>query len=137
MKSILKTALVLAAISGVTMAGDGAAYAINNIIMFICAVLVLLMQAGFAMLESGLNGSKNTVNILSKNIVDMCFGILLYFFVGYNLMYSGADGGWFSTEALGTFVSTEHTAENVANGDIYGPVDYLFQAAFALSLIHI
>ena len=138
MKSLMKTSLVLAAFGGLAMAGDGAAYAINNVIMFICAVLVLLMQAGFAMLESGLNGSKNTVNILSKNIVDMCFGILLYFFVGYNLMYGGADGGWLHLDGMlesfktGTFVSTEATsAEDVAAGALYAPVDYLFQAAFA------
>jgi Amt family ammonium transporter len=39
-------------------------YTINTLIMFICAVLVLFMQAGFAMLEVGLNSAKNTVNIL-------------------------------------------------------------------------
>ena len=44
-------------------------YAIDNMFLFICAVLVLFMQAGFAMLEAGLNSAKNTVNILFKNIM--------------------------------------------------------------------
>ena len=42
-------------------------YAIDNLILFIAAVLVLFMQAGFAMVEAGFNASKNTTNILFKN----------------------------------------------------------------------
>ena len=45
-------------------------YTINTLIMFICAVLVIFMQAGFAMVEIGLNSAKNAVNILSKNVMD-------------------------------------------------------------------
>ena len=53
-------------------------YTINTLIMFICAVLVIFMQAGFAMVEIGLNSAKNAVNILSKNVMDLCVGVLLY-----------------------------------------------------------
>ncbi|MDA8042958.1 MAG: ammonium transporter, partial [Pirellulales bacterium] len=67
-------------------------YTINTLIMFICAVLVIFMQAGFAMVEIGLNSAKNAVNILSKNVMDLCVGVLLYLFIGFNLMYPGA--GW-------------------------------------------
>ena len=67
--------------SGLAMAQDAPAidykdlkwetgYTINTLIMFLTAVLVLFMQAGFAMLEVGLNASKNTVNILFKNVMD-------------------------------------------------------------------
>jgi Amt family ammonium transporter len=66
---------------------DGNDYAINTLIMFICAVLVIFMQAGFAMVEIGLNSAKNVVNILSKNVMDFCVGVLLFLFVGYSLMY--------------------------------------------------
>ena len=58
-------------------------YTINTLIMFICAVLVLFMQAGFAMVEVGLNSSKNTVNILAKNVLDLSVGVILYLVVGY------------------------------------------------------
>ncbi|MBW3600748.1 MAG: hypothetical protein KY475_26220, partial [Planctomycetes bacterium] len=66
-------------------------YSINNMILFVCAVLVLFMQAGFAMLEVGLNAAKNTVNILFKNLMDLSIGVLLFFVVGYGLMYNGTD----------------------------------------------
>ncbi len=64
-------------------------YAIDNVILLLAAVLVLFMQAGFAMLEVGLNAAKNTVNILFKNVMDLCVGVLLFFLIGYGLMYPG------------------------------------------------
>jgi len=64
-------------------------YTINTLIMFVCAVLVIFMQAGFAMLEVGLNSAKNTVNILFKNVMDLSVGILLFLFIGFSLMYPG------------------------------------------------
>ena len=67
---------MLFAESGLTV--DETAFAIDNFFLFICAVLVLFMQAGFSMLEAGLNASKNTVNILMKNIMDLGLGVLLY-----------------------------------------------------------
>ena len=51
------------------------------------------MQAGFAMVEAGLNSAKNTVNILAKNLMDLSVGALLFFFVGFGLMYPGSYGG--------------------------------------------
>ncbi len=59
------------------------AYTINTLIMFICAVLVLFMQAGFAMVEVGLNSAKNTVNILFKNVMDLSVGVILFLFIGF------------------------------------------------------
>ncbi len=52
---------------------------------------VILMQAGFALVEVGLNSAKNTVNILAKNLLDFGLGVILFFGVGYGLMYPGAD----------------------------------------------
>ncbi|MBT4158697.1 MAG: ammonium transporter, partial [Planctomycetaceae bacterium] len=69
--------------------------------MFICAVLVIFMQAGFAMVEIGLNSAKNAVNILSKNVMDLCVGVLLYLFIGCNLMYPG--DAWTVDGYLGSF----------------------------------
>lgn len=65
-------------------------YTFNTVIMLICAVLVIFMHAGFAMLEAGLNSSKNTINILFKNLMTLSIGVLLYFFIGFGLMFPGS-----------------------------------------------
>ena len=102
-------------------------YAINTIVMFICGVLVLFMQAGFAMLEVGLNSAKNTVNILFKNVMDLSVGIILFFFIGYGLMYpSDPISDWLG---YGGVVDLENAAD--ATGSYHGGADFLFQAAFA------
>lgn len=104
------------------------AYTINTLIMFVCAVLVLFMQAGFAMVEVGLNSAKNTVNILAKNVMDLSVGVILFLFVGFALMYPGE---WIAEGYLGApsaFVERDDTA---APGDYSSSADFLFQVAFA------
>ncbi|MCH2494099.1 MAG: ammonium transporter, partial [Gammaproteobacteria bacterium] len=70
---------------------DAAAAAVqavmDNLWVFIAGVLVFLMQAGFAMLESGLTRSKNVGNIMAKNLADAAIGIMAFFLVGYGLAY--------------------------------------------------
>lgn len=108
------------------------AYTINTLIMFLCAVLVIFMQAGFAMVEVGLNAAKNTVNILAKNVMDLSVGVLLYLFIGFALMYPG--DAWIVEGVLGTpgaFVTRDGVGE-VARGDDYSSAaDFVFQVAFA------
>ena len=103
------------------------AYAIDNFFLFIAAVLVLFMQAGFAMLEAGLNSSKNTVNILFKNIMDLSAGALLYYNIGYGLMYPGNGNGWFSFAGIGVSA----VGDSPGAGVLFPQVDWLFQVAFA------
>ena len=103
------------------------AYAIDNFFLFIAAVLVLFMQAGFAMLEAGLNSTKNTVNILFKNIMDLSAGAILYYLVGYGLMYPGAGNGWFAFAGFGV----REVGVTPAAGALHPQVDWLFQVAFA------
>jgi Amt family ammonium transporter len=110
---------------------DVLAFAIDNITLFVCAVLVLFMQAGFAMLEAGLNPAKHTVNILCKNLMDMSVGVLLFFVVGYGLMYPGFEEGSkgyfkFSQPMIGAF-----DPSTVGPGTLHPQVDFLFQVAFA------
>ncbi len=104
-------------------------YTINTLIMFVCAVLVLFMQAGFAMLEVGLNAAKNTVNILFKNLMDLSVGVLLFLVIGFGLMYPGGDyaGKWFGFG--GSFVTRDAT--DTALADYSSSADFLFQVAFA------
>lgn len=64
-------------------------YSFDNFILFFCAVLVIFMQAGFALVETGLNAAKNAVNIMFKNFMDFMVGGLLFFFVGFAIMYPG------------------------------------------------
>ena len=106
-------------------------YVINTLIMFICAVLVLFMQAGFAMVEVGFNASKNAVNIIFKNIMDLSIGVILFMLVGYGLMYPGdaGEGGWF---AFGGVWGERDAVDTVGGlGDYSAASDFLFQVAFA------
>lgn len=107
-------------------------YAIDNVVLFIAAVLVLFMQAGFAMVEAGFNSAKNTINILFKNFMDMSVGVLLYFIIGYSIMY-GSDvtgAGLFGWGGFG-IGSADVTAANAGPGVLNPQVDWLFQVAFA------
>ncbi len=106
-------------------------YVINTLIMFICAVLVLFMQAGFAMVEVGFNASKNAVNIIFKNVMDLSIGVMLFMLVGYGLMYPGDAGAgkWF---AWGGVWGERDGVEEIAElGDYSNAADFLFQVAFA------
>lgn len=118
------------------------AIAIDNIFLLIATVLVIFMQAGFAILESGLNHSKNTVNILMKNVMDFSLGVLLYFFVGYGIMYGDGNGVFAAPSVFGaTEVAPggEYETSEQLEADFGGlpdylfsnQIDFLFQAAFA------
>jgi len=105
-----------------------AAYAIDNMFLFLCAVLVLFMQAGFAMVETGFNSAKNAVNILFKNLMDLAVGMILFFVIGYGLMYPGGGNGWLS---FGQFGIGGIGADSAVAGALAPQVDWLFQVAFA------
>jgi ammonium transporter, Amt family len=57
--------------------------------------LVFLMQAGFALLESGMSRSKNAVNVVMKNYMDVCLGSLMFWLIGFGLMFGTNASGWF------------------------------------------
>lgn len=111
-----------------------AIFTANNIWMMLATALVFIMHLGFASVESGLTQSKNTVNILFKNTLIPCIGLLTYALVGFNLMYPGADfaGKWFGFAGFGVSVG-----DDVANlTDVYNAgytywTDFLFQGMFA------
>lgn len=66
------------------------AMSIDTLWVLIAAALVFFMQAGFALVEAGFTRQKNTVNIMTKNIIDFSLGSLLFWFIGFGLMF-GAD----------------------------------------------
>lgn len=104
------------------------AYAVDNIVLFICAVLVLFMQAGFALVEAGFNSAKNAVNIMFKNMMDVAAGMLVFWLFGYGMMY-GSDviPGWLAWGGFGISSTPEAAGAGVLNPQ----VDWLFQVAFA------
>ena len=117
-------------------------YAVDNIVLFICAVLVIFMQGGFALVETGLNASKNAVNIMFKNYMDFVLGALLFFIIGFGVMYPSAYSGdskvvlvpgWLEFGGLGVpaahpGTSTLPTA--AAQHPFHSQTFFLFQLAF-------
>jgi len=67
---------------------------IDTIWILIAAVLVMFMQPGFALVEAGFTRSKNTANILMKNLMDFSIGSLIFWLLGYTLMYGEDLGGF-------------------------------------------
>ncbi|MFT3740493.1 MAG: ammonium transporter [Breznakibacter sp.] len=69
------------------------AFSIDTLWVLVAASLVFFMQAGFALVEAGFIRTKNTVNILMKNLVDFAFGSLAYFILGFGLMFGASCAG--------------------------------------------
>jgi len=107
-----------------------AAFLANNLWLLIATILVIFMNAGFAMVEAGMCRSKNAVNILAKNLFVFALAVTAYWLIGYSLMYGGSlVDGWLFFNGL--FFDPTVTAETVADGGLVPTVDFLFQAAFA------
>ena len=70
---------------------------VNVVWIVLCAIIVFFMQAGFAMLESGFVRSKNAVNVIMKNYMDMSLGSIGFFLVGFGLMFGVNRTGLFGS----------------------------------------
>ncbi len=79
---------------------------LNIVWTAVAAFMVFFMQAGFAMVESGFTRAKNSCNIMMKNLMDFAVGTVMWFLVGFGLMF-GSGGGWFGTThfAVGDFAA--------------------------------
>ena len=109
-----------------------ALFTANNTWMLVSTFLVFIMHLGFACLETGLTQSKNTVNILFKNVSIIALGILTYALCGFNLMYPGDFNGYFGFAGFG-ISSPEGSAGLIdyAAGKYTYYTDFIFQAMFA------
>ncbi|MFC5192927.1 ammonium transporter [Algoriphagus aquatilis] len=107
-------------------------FTVNNLWMMIATILVFIMHLGFATLEAGLTRAKNTVNILFKNTIIPAIGLLTYAFVGFNLMYPGADfaGSMFGFAGFGLTLPEGWDTSNYNAGYTFF-TDFIFQAMFA------
>lgn len=104
----------------------------NNVWMMVATGLVFIMHLGFAALESALCQAKNTVNILFKNTLIPCIGLLTYYAVGFGLMYPGEFNGYLGFAGFG--LNAPENGNTVAYAATHGYTywtDFLFQAMFA------
>ncbi len=115
-------------------------YALDTFYFLVCGALVMWMAAGFTMLEAGLVRSKNTVEILTKNIALFATACTMYMICGYAIMYGGdlflsgiAGSETLVNDALAT------SAENGFNGDsVYSAAsDFFFQVVFVATCMSI
>jgi len=113
-------------------------YAIDTFYFLVCGALVMWMAAGFAMLEAGLVRSKNTTEILTKNVALFAIASIMYLISGYAIMY---DGGWLlnGIEAFDLEGVLASSAENGFDGDsVYsGASDFFFQVVFVATAMSI
>lgn len=86
-----------------------------------CAGLVFNMQIGFLCLESGLTRSKNAINVALKNIADLSVAVLLYWLLGFGLMFGSSVGGWFGSS---------HFLQPSDGAEPWPAAFFLFQALF-------
>lgn len=106
-------------------------FALDTFYFLISGVLVMWMAAGFAMLEAGLVRSKNTTEILTKNICLYAIACTMFLLVGYNIMYvDNTEGGWLPSIASfigGQASDADHALES----------DFFFQVVFVATAMSI
>jgi len=107
-------------------------FTINNVWMMVSIFLVFIMHLGFGTLEAGLTRSKNTINIMFKNVMIVSIGLLTYTLLGFNLMYPGAEfaGDFFGFSGFGISLPENGLTPEYSEGYTYW-TDFLFQAMFA------
>lgn len=107
------------------------AYAVDTFYFLVMGVLVMFMAPGFAMLEAGMVRSKNTSEILTKNVALFSIASIMYLAVGYNIMYGGD----------GLLLGAENTVDEVlaSGGDTYYSArsDFFFQVVFVATAMSI
>jgi ammonium transporter, Amt family len=125
---------------------------INTVWVLIAGAMVFLMQAGFALLESGMSRTKNAVNVMMKNYMDLCVGTILFWLVGYGLMFGDNPSGFFGTNLFALakasdwtfnllffqtmFAATAATIVSGAMAERTNYVAYLFAACGVTAIIY-
>ena len=108
-------------------------YALDTFYFLVCAVLVMWMACGFAMLEAGLVRTKSTTEILAKNIALFAIASVMYLLFGYYIMYSSAGA---LLPGFGMLIGGENSVAEVVAGGEGAPyysnrADFFFQIVFA------
>ena len=107
--------------------------ALDNIWVLIAAVLVIFMQAGFALVEAGLTRAKSVANIMMKNLTDFIVGVLAFGAIGFGIAFGGTGenglqdflgtSGWF----VGSSIAENYLGESTISIATF----FIFQVAFA------
>jgi len=119
-------------------------YAMDTFYFLICGALVMWMAAGFAMLEAGLVRTKNTTEILTKNVALFAIACTMYLVCGYNFMY---EGGLFLSgvttvagmddAAVQAVLDASNEAGFSDMGEYAGASDFFFQVVFVATAMSI
>ena len=105
-------------------------YALDTFYFLVCGALVMWMAAGFAMLEAGLVRSKNTVEILTKNVTLFAVACIMYMVVGYSIMYGG--------DIFLSSITGSGVVEGGEENSTYAPsADFFFQVVFVATAMSI
>ena len=106
-------------------------YAVDTFYFLVMGAMVMFMAPGFAMLEAGMVRSKNTSEILTKNVALFAISCVMYLLVGYAIMYGGG----------GMLIGAENTVDEVlaSGGDVYYSArsDFFFQVVFVATAMSI
>ena len=105
-------------------------FAINTVWVALCAALIFFMEGGFALLEAGFVRTKNAMSIIAKVIIDITFGGLAFFIVGFGIAY-GHSNGWFAFD-LG--ISEEDLGLGLS---VSNQLFWFIQLGFAIAAISI
>ena len=104
--------------------------AIDTVWVSICAAIIFLMEGGFALLEAGFVRAKNAMSIIAKVIIDITFGGLAFYAVGFGIAY-GASNGWFAFD-------TGITEDDLGLGlTVSNELFWFIQLGFAIAAISI
>ncbi|MDR2394808.1 MAG: ammonium transporter, partial [Treponema sp.] len=129
-KKLFLLAVLLLCAGGISLFAqesiESLGFSLDVMWLFIGSILVFIMQIGFACVETGLTRAKNATNITMKNVMDFCFGAILYWALGWGFMY-GKD-------ALGGLIGTDQffnspMALDIESGNFYK--SWFFQVVFA------
>jgi Amt family ammonium transporter len=113
-------------------------YAMDTFYFLVCGALVMWMAAGFAMLEAGLVRSKNTTEILTKNVALFAIACIMYLVCGYELMYGGGVFLSGIEEVDVEQVLADSAEEGFNGGSVYsGASDFFFQVVFVATAMSI
>jgi hypothetical protein len=104
-----------------TPLGRKGGYSVDALWTVVASILVFWMQAGFALVEAGFTRAKNVVNILMKNFMDFCLGSLVFWAVGFGLMFGVTNG----------FCGTTGFMLSGYDDDTWSYTFLLFQTVFA------
>lgn len=98
------------------------AFSLNTVWVLLAAALVFFMQAGFALVEAGFTRSKNTTNILFKNLMDFVIGTIGFWLIGFGIMFGAKNGFWGGIDLF---------SRNLYRTDVPDMAFLIFQTVFA------